>query len=252
MADTILLREEGGVLVIALNRPEVMNALNAALRRELTDALRSATARCVVLTGEGRAFCAGQDLGEADAGLEAERILRDEYVPLLHAIRDCPAPVLAAVNGVAAGAGASLALACDVVVASEAASFSMAFTRIGLMPDMGATWGLPRNVGLARAMGLTLFAEPIPARQAADWGLIWEAVPEEAFTARWRERAAALAGGPAGAFRATRLALRQAFETGLDAQLATEERGQAALAAAPDFQEGVAAFRGRRPPRFPD
>ncbi len=244
---SVTVRVEEGVAVLTLDRPEVMNALNAELRRELTDALRSVDARCVVLTGAGRGFCAGQDLAEAGASLDAERVLAEEYVPLLRAIHDCPGPVIAAVNGVAVGAGASLALACDVVIAAESASFSMAFARLGLIPDAGSTWMLPRNLGLARAMGMALFADPIPARQAAEWGLIWEAVPDEAFDAAWRRRAEALAKGPTLAFWAARAALRGAFEASLGEQLAVEAAHQGRLVQGADFAEGVAAFRERRP-----
>jgi 2-(1,2-epoxy-1,2-dihydrophenyl)acetyl-CoA isomerase len=239
-----------GVAVLTLDRSDVMNALDASLRRELTAALRAVEARCVVLTGAGRGFCSGQDLGEAGAGLDAQRMLAEEYVPLLQAIHDCPAPVIAAVNGVAAGAGASLALACDVVVAAECASFSMAFARLGLIPDAGATWILPRNLGLARAMGMALFADPIPARQAAECGLIWEAVPDEAFEATWRARAKVLAAGPTLAFRAARTAIRGAFETSLGDQLAIEAAHQGRLVRGADFAEGVAAFREKRPATY--
>ncbi|MCE8457611.1 enoyl-CoA hydratase-related protein, partial [Rhodovulum sulfidophilum] len=176
-----------GVAVVTLNRPEVMNALSARMRAEITHAMRAAgqAARVVVLTGAGRAFCSGQDLGDGAniAEIDIERTLRDEYEPMLSAIIDCPVPVIAAVNGAAAGAGANLALAADVVIASEAAVFVQAFTRIGLIPDAGGTYWLPRQVGFARAMGAALFAEPVPARQAVEWGMIWEAVPEEGFEA---------------------------------------------------------------------
>ena len=185
-----------GVAVITLNRPEVMNALNSVMRAELTAAVfASSSARVVVLTGVGRAFCSGQDLTGLTSGgaVDPERTLREEYEPLLRAIVACPVPVIAAVNGVAAGAGASLALAADVVIASEGAVFLQAFTRIGLMPDAGGTWHLPRQIGLARAMGAALFAEPVSARQAMDWGMIWEAVADDRFDLHWRARAAQLA-----------------------------------------------------------
>jgi 2-(1,2-epoxy-1,2-dihydrophenyl)acetyl-CoA isomerase len=174
-----------GVATITLNRPEVMNALNRQLRLDLLAALTRATteARVIVLTGTGRAFCSGQDLTDAEdpTAIDFEATLRDEYEPLLRAIYDCPLPVISAVNGAAAGAGANLALAADVVIATESASFLQAFTRIGLMPDAGGTFWLPRQIGFARAMGAMLFADKITARQAADWGMIWEAVPDDAF-----------------------------------------------------------------------
>ena len=167
-----------------------MNALNTQMRAEITHAVGTAgrEARVVVLTGEGRAFCSGQDLGDrANVGnINLERTLRDEYIPMLMSIVDCPVPVIAAVNGTAAGAGANLALVCDVVIATASASFIQAFSRIGLIPDAGGTWVLPRQVGLARAMGAALFADKISAGRAADWGMIWEAVEDDRFDEVWR------------------------------------------------------------------
>lgn len=251
---TILIEQAGDVTVLRLNRPKLRNALNRQLRAELLAALRAAAgrARCVVLTGAGSGFCSGQDL--ADAGpldaLDLEATLRDEYEPLIAAIADCPVPVIAAVNGVAAGAGANLALACDLVIAAESASFLQAFTRIGLIPDAGGTFWLPRQVGMARAMGAMLLAEPVPARQAADWGMIWEAVPDADFEPRWRARAAALAAGPTVALSALKHALRASPGNGLDAQLALEAQLQGRCGASADFREGVAAFLEKRPARF--
>jgi 2-(1,2-epoxy-1,2-dihydrophenyl)acetyl-CoA isomerase len=249
----VIVEEAGGVRVITLNRPEVMNALNGAMRAGITRALREAgEARVVVLTGAGRGFCAGQDLVDAGPAeeLDLEGVLNREYVPMLRAIRDCPVPVIAAVNGVAAGAGANLALACDVVIASEEASFVQAFTRIGLMPDAGGTWTLPRQVGMARAMGAMLFADKIGARQAADWGMIWEAVPAERFAAAWRARAEALATGPTVAYRGVKAALHASADATLEEQLALEAQLQAGCGASEDFREGVAAFIEKRPTRF--
>lgn len=252
--ETIRYVEEGGIATITLVRPEVMNALNRAMRAEITAAVTGAarTARVIVLTGEGRAFSSGQDLADPALGAEFDvgRVLAEEYEPMLRAIVTVPVPVIAAVNGTAAGAGANLALAADVVIAAESASFLQAFTRIGLIPDAGGTWALPRQVGLARAMGAALFAEKIAARQAADWGMIWEAVPDEAFAARWRARAEALAAGPAQALARVKAAMRASFANGLDAQLALEARLQAECGATSDFREGVAAFLEKRAPRF--
>jgi 2-(1,2-epoxy-1,2-dihydrophenyl)acetyl-CoA isomerase len=167
-----------------------MNALNAQMRAEITDAVTHAgrEARVVALTGTGRAFCSGQDLSDGGnaATLDLERVLREEYVPMLRTITDCPVPTISAVNGPAAGAGANLALAADVVIAAEGAYFLQAFARIGLMPDAGGTWALPRQMGLAKSMGAALFAEPISARQASDWGMIWEYVSDEGFEAHWQ------------------------------------------------------------------
>ena len=251
---TILTTDEGDVTIIALNRPKVRNALSRQLRAELLDALSAAAgrARCVVLTGSGGAFCSGQDL--ADAGpldeLDLEATLRQEYEPLIAAIAECPVPVIAAVNGVAAGAGANLALACDLVIAAESAVFLQAFTRIGLIPDAGGTFWLPRQVGMARAMGAMLLAEPVPARRAADWGMIWEAVPDAEFETRWRARATALAQGPTVALSALKQALRASPGNGLEAQLALEARLQGRCGSSADFREGVAAFLEKRSARF--
>lgn len=251
---TIRVEERDGLALLVLNRPEVMNALSSLLRAELLQALTEVPTRvrAIVLTGEGRGFCSGQDLGDA-RGLDApdfERILREEYEPLLRAIAECPVPTLAAVNGVAAGAGANLALACDVVIAAESASFIQAFTRIGLIPDAGGTWTLPRQIGLARAMGATLFADKVTARQAADWGMIYEAVPDESFAAHWQARAAQLAGGPTTAYRALKQALRASSGNSFEAQLALEARLQGGCGQSADFREGVAAFLEKRPARF--
>jgi 2-(1,2-epoxy-1,2-dihydrophenyl)acetyl-CoA isomerase len=253
MGDLVRVEVEGGVHRITLNRPEVMNALNRNLRRDLTAALIAGhAARVIVLTGAGRGFCSGQDLSDAsgldEAGFEAT--LNDEYVPMIRAITEAPVPVIAAVNGVAAGAGANLALACDLVIAAENAVFLQAFTRIGLIPDAGGTSFLPRRVGFQRAMGAALLAEPVSARQAADWGMIWEAVPEDRFAEVVAARAAKLAAGPTGAYAALKEALRGAFDQSLDAQLAVEARLQGACGASADFREGVAAFLEKRPPRF--
>lgn len=252
--ETIETSQAGGVATIAMNRPAVMNALSSRMRLELAQALRAAaeSARCIVLTGTGRAFCSGQDLQDATniAAVDFERILNEEYVPLLRLITECPVPVIAAVNGAAAGAGANLALACDVVIAAESASFIQAFTRIGLIPDAGGTHWLPRQIGLARAMGAALFAEKISARQAADWGMIWEAVPDEDFAAVVATRAAHLAQGPTLAYRALKQALRGSFDLDLAGALALEARLQGLCGASGDFVEGVTAFLEKRAPRF--
>lgn len=251
---TITCTAEAGVAVITLNRPDVMNALSATLRRELLEAIRhhSATARVLVLTGAGRAFCSGQDLADAAAlgDFDLERVLNEEYVPLLKAITDCPIPTIAAVNGPAAGAGAGLALAADVVIACESASFIQAFTRIGLVPDAGGSYWLPRQIGMARAMGAMLFGEKVSARQAADWGMIWETVPDASFAAHWQARAAHLASGPTVAYSGVKLAVRGSFDNDLDAQLALEARLQGLCGQTDDFREGVAAFLEKRKASF--
>ncbi len=253
MSELVTVEVEGGICRITLNRPEVMNALNRPLRAALTSALLAGhSARVIVLTGAGRGFCSGQDLGDAtgldEAGFEAT--LNDEYVPMIRAIVDAPVPVIAAVNGVAAGAGANLALACDLVIAAESAVFIQAFARIGLIPDAGGTSFLPRRVGVQRAMGAALLAEPVPAARAADWGMIWEAVPDDQFALVVAARAAHLAKGPTGAYAALKQALRGAFDQPLEAQLAVEARLQGVCGASGDFREGVAAFQEKRAPRF--
>ncbi|MBP7002957.1 enoyl-CoA hydratase-related protein [Amaricoccus sp.] len=250
--DTIEYAVEAGVATLTLAREDRLNALNGAMRREIADAVgrAGAEARALVLTGRGRAFCTGQDLGEAGTGLEVGRVLREEYEPMLRAIYACPVPTLAAVNGVAAGAGANLALGCDVAIAAESAVFIQAFARIGLAPDAGGTWWLPRQVGFARAMGAALFAEPVPARQAAEWGMIWQAVADADLADVVGARARQLAAGPTAAYRLIKQGLRRGMENDLDTQLALEAELQAEAGATRDFREAVAAFLEKRPPRF--
>lgn len=242
------------IATIRLNRPKKMNALNRTMRRELVEALSRAPdeARAIMLTGNGRAFCAGQDLGDVErlAELEIVELLREEYEPLIRLIHDGPVPVIAAVNGTAAGAGANLALAADIVIAAQSAEFIQAYARIGLIPDAGGTYFLPRLVGQARAMAASLLAEPIPARTAADWGMIWEAVEDEALATRAIELARRLAMGPGVAYRLMKRALRASSSNDLDAQLALEAEAQAEAAQSRDFMEGVMAFLEKRAPRF--
>ncbi len=254
LCQTISYSLQADVGVIRLNRPEVINALSTQLRAELLAAILHAQteARVLVITGTGRAFCSGQDLADAVAtgNLDLERVLNEEYVPLLKAITDCPIPTIAAVNGAAAGAGAGLALACDVVIAAHSASFIQAFTRIGLVPDAGGSYWLPRQIGMARAMGAMLFAEKVSATDAALWGMIWEAVPDADFAAHWQARAGQLALGPTVAYRGVKQALRGSFANDLDAQLALEARLQGQCGTTQDFREGVAAFLEKRQARF--
>ncbi len=252
--ETILYAVDDGVARVTLNRPDKVNALTARMRRELLHALIRAPreARAVVLTGAGRGFCAGQDLGDAAniAGVDLEGTLRDEYEPLLRAIYDCPVPTLCAVNGAAAGAGANLALAADVVIAARSAVFVEAFTRIGLIPDAGGTYWLPRLVGMPRAMGMCLFAEPIPAGRAADWGLIWEVVEDDQLAPRAQELAGRLAKGPTLAYRLTKQALRESPDNTLDVQLGLEAQLQGQAGRSRDFLEGVTAFLEKREPGY--
>lgn len=251
---TIAITETDGYTVITLSRPDVKNALNTQMRAELLHAMKavSKTARAIVYTGAGDAFCSGQDLSDAKsiAKVNLERTLRDEYVPLLRAIYDCPVPTIAAVNGAAAGAGANLALAADVVIASEKAVFLQAFSRIGLIPDAGGTYWLPRQVGFARAMGAALFAEPVSATQAADWGMIWEAVADDAFEAHWRGRAAKLAAGPTQTYSYAKEAIRDSYNNTLEEQLLVEAKLQGKCGKTRDFREGVMAFLEKRPAEY--
>ncbi|SHG37246.1 enoyl-CoA hydratase-related protein [Cognatishimia maritima] len=248
-----------GVAVLTLNRPEKMNALNAQMRAEITHAVNDIALhghmqgiRVLVLTGAGAAFCSGQDLGDGGnaANLDLERTLRDEYTPMIRAILDCPLPVISAVNGAAAGAGANLALAADVVIATESAVFIQAFARIGLMPDAGGTYMLPRQMGMAKAMGAALFADKISAKQADDWGMIWEYVPDSDFADHWKARAAHLANGPTAAYARIKEAMRTTWTNNLDQQLAHEAKLQGACGKTRDFQEGVVAFLEKRPARY--
>ncbi len=251
---TITLDIQNDVGVITLNRPDLMNALNTQMRLEITQAVKTAesAARCIVLTGAGRSFCSGQDLTDSGlaTSLDFEGTLRDEYVPMLKAIFDCKVPTISAVNGPAAGAGANLALAADVVIASEDAFFLQAFTRIGLIPDAGGTYWLPRQIGSARAMGAALFADKISARQAADWGMIYEAIPAAEFGAYWQTRAAHLAKGPTAAYAHLKTAIRTSFDNTLDEQLALEAKLQGKCGETHDFMEGVTAFLEKRPAVF--
>ena len=251
---TLLFSISEGVATITLNRPDKMNALTTQMRAEIAYAVKQGgkEARVVVITGAGKAFCSGQDLGDraTAASVDLERTLRDEYQPMLRAIIDCPVPTIAAVNGAAAGAGANLALACDVVFASENAYFMQAFARIGLIPDAGGTYTLPRTMGTAKAMGAALFADKISARQADDWGMIWQAVPEAEFDAHWRERAAHLAAGPTAAYAAAKEVIRGSWNNSLEDQLTLEAQEQGKCGKSRDFKEGVLAFTEKRKPTF--
>jgi len=251
---TIKLSVRDDIAVITLNRPDVMNALNTQMRAEITHAVKDAgtSARVLVITGEGRAFCSGQDLGDRanTADIDLERTLRDEYLPMLTAIYECPIPTIAAVNGAAAGAGANLALAADVVIAAESAVFLQAFTRIGLIPDAGGTYWLPRQMGAAKAMGAALFAEPVTATQASDWGMIWEAVPDDGFADHWYGRADKLAKGPTAAYAHVKQAIRGSFDNTLNDQLALEAKLQGECGKTRDFKEGVLAFLEKRPANY--
>lgn len=243
-----------GVAKITLNRPALMNALNRQMRLEITHAFQTAEAgaRAIVMTGAGASFCSGQDLADAAAGgiIDMEGTLNNEYVPMLRAIFDCKIPTICAVNGPAAGAGANLALAADVVIASEDAYFIQAFTRIGLIPDAGGTYWLPRQIGAARAMGATLFADKVSATQARDWGMIYETATADTFQDHVTARAQQLATGPTVAYAQLKQAIRGSFENTLAAQLALEAKLQGVCGETEDFKEGVTAFLQKRAPQY--
>ena len=252
--DAITFEINDGLAVITLNRPDVMNAMNGQMRAEVLHATKRAVAdaRVLVMTGAGKAFCSGQDLGDARKAdqLDLERTLRDEYEPMIEALTSAPIPVIAAVNGAAAGAGANLALAADVVIAAKSALFLQAFTRIGLLPDAGGTFWLPRQIGMARAMGAALFAEPVSASKAAEWGMIWEAVPDASFKAVVQTRAQHLASGPTEGYRLIKKAMRASIDQTLAEQLETEAHLQGKAGRTSDFKEGVMAFLEKRKAQF--
>jgi len=252
--ETILYEATDDVVKITLNRPQVMNGLNAQMRVDLLHAVQHAPldGRVIVFTGAGRGFCSGQDLGDRvnSGDIDMERTLLEEYEPLLNAIYECPIPTISAVNGPAAGAGANLALAADVVIASQSAFFIQAFARIGLLPDAGGTYWLPRQMGFAKAMGAALFADKISADQAESWGMIWESVPDDAFASTVHERASKLANGPTKAYKYIKQAMRASFDNSLADQLALEAKLQGKAGKTRDFTEGVMAFMEKRTPKY--
>lgn len=252
--ETLFYTVDDDIATLTLNRPDVRNGLNSTCRKEMLTAISKAQseARVLVLTGKGKGFCSGQDLSEVEdiRNLDLGKTLREEYEPLLKAIYACKIPTIAAVNGAAAGAGANLALACDVVIAAQSAVFVQAFSRIGLIPDAGGTYWLPRQMGFPRAMGAALFAEPITADQAAKWGMIWEAVPDADFADHIKARVMHLAKGPTGAYTLIKQALRQSFDHDVHQQLALEAELQNIAGRSEDFIEGVIAFLEKRAPRY--
>jgi 2-(1,2-epoxy-1,2-dihydrophenyl)acetyl-CoA isomerase len=254
-ATTIRYALDDGVAAISLNRPDKLNAFVPEMHAELRAAIegaQAAGARAIFLTGEGRGFCAGQDLGQRKGGEmpDLARTLDELYNPLIRAIRSCPLPVVCAVNGVAAGAGMSLALACDIVYAARSATFLQAFVRIGLVPDSGSTWLLPHLAGLARAKGLAMLGDKITAEQAAQWGLIWKVCDDEAVKDEALGLARHLATQPTQALAAIKRLIDSAPGTSLDTQLDRERDAQGALGKSSDYREGVAAFFDKRKPAF--
>jgi 2-(1,2-epoxy-1,2-dihydrophenyl)acetyl-CoA isomerase len=255
----VLVSFDSGVLRITLNRPDKLNALNPEMHKLLRQALERAAeereVRALLLGGAGRGFCAGQDLSERDVSPGAAPIdlsvsLGSYYNPLVRRLRELPKPVVCAVNGVAAGAGANLALACDIVLAARTASFVQSFARIGLVPDAGGTWILPRLVGSARAMGLALLGEKLSAEQAGEWGLIWKVVDDAKLAEESLSLAKALADGPTKGYGLIKKAMRASSVNSLDAQLELERDLQREAGYSEDYREGVTAFKEKRPPRF--
>src|SRR5690348_6748006 len=246
---TILYSLAEGIARVTLNRPDKLNAFNTAMHAELRGALEAARqggARAMILTGAGRAFSSGQDLGDrtvlpGGAPLDLGASIEATYNPLVRALRELPCPVIAAVNGVAAGAGANVALACDLVIAAKSASFVQAFGRIGLLPDSGGTWMLPRLVGIARALGLAFTGERLSAEQAAAWGMIWRCVEDAELGPTVDQLARQLAAAPTLALARTKEAMYGSSSRTLSQQLDIERDMQRELGASADFREGVAA-----------
>ena len=258
--DAFILNEvEQGVMTITLNRPDRLNSFNDLMHQQLaaclTQAERDENVRCLLITGAGRGFCAGQDLNDRnvdpsgpapDLGLSVERF----YNPLVRRLAALPKPVIAAVNGVAAGAGATLALGCDIVLAARSANFVMAFSKLGLVPDCGGSWFLPRVAGRARAMGLALLGEKLSAEPAAQWGMIWQLVEDAELADTSRQLARHLATQPTFGLGLIKKALQASETNGLDAQLDLERDYQRLAGRSDDYREGVSAFLAKRPPQF--
>jgi len=254
----ILVDKRQGYRVITLNRPQRLNSFNEdmhiALKAALDDVEADSTCRAIMITGAGRAFSAGQDLNDRLAK-PGEKVvlgvaLEKFYNPLIRKLRSLPIPVVAAVNGVAAGAGANVALACDIVVAAQSATFLQAFSKIGLVPDSGGTWFLPRLIGPARARGLALLAEPLPAEKAADWGLIWKCFPDDELIGQANEICERFANGPTYGLSLIKQALDASEGNDLSTQLDLERDLQRSAGTSPDYAEGVQAFMEKRAPKF--
>ena len=256
--DTILFSVDGGIARLTLNRPDKLNSFNTQMHaevRQALEALPASGARVLVLTGAGRGFCAGQDLGEravapGSKGVDLGDSIDKYYKPLVLALNNLAMPVIAAVNGVAAGAGANIALACDIVIAARSASFVQAFAKLGLVPDSGGTWTLPRLVGQARALGLTLLGDKLPAETAAAWGMIWQCVDDAQFGPTVDALAKSLAAAPTRGLASTKATIRGSWRHSLSEQLDIERDAQRALGQSADYAEGVAAFGEKRTPRF--
>lgn len=258
MSDTILISDHEDWIEITLNRPDKLNSFNDEMHLALRKAFENAHARqirAVLLTGSGRGFCAGQDLGDRNPSKmgkapDLSETLKTFYHPLIHQIRSLGAPVICAVNGVAAGAGANVALACDIVLASDKAKFIQSFSNVGLIPDAGGTWSLTHLLGEARAKGLALTAEPISAQQAADWGLIWKTYCDESLMDEARALAQRLASGPTIGLSNIKKAIQASRSNTLEEQLELEANLQKTCGESHDYAEGVSAFLEKRKPNF--
>ncbi|WP_324750522.1 2-(1,2-epoxy-1,2-dihydrophenyl)acetyl-CoA isomerase PaaG [Sphingomonas sp. LY54] len=253
--ETIDFKSEDGIARLTLNRPDRLNSFTVQMHEEVRDALdRIGDARVLVLTGAGRGFCAGQDLNDRAVAPGAQVDLGESvekyYNPLIRRLTGLPLPVVARVNGVAAGAGANIAFACDIVIAAKSAKFIQSFANIGLIPDSGGTWVLPRLVGQARALGLALTAEPLPADKAAEWGLIWKAVDDDALDAEVDALASRFATAPTKGLAAIKTMIRESWSHSLDEELDLQRDAMRALGFSDDYREGVAAFMEKRTPKF--
>ena len=256
---SILLEINEGVALLTLNRPANLNSFNAEMHQQMRDALnqvrKDASVRALVITGAGRGFCAGQDLGDRNVAATSEvpdlgESIEKRYNPMLRTLRDLPLPVICAVNGVAAGAGANIALACDITLAARSASFIQAFCKIGLIPDSGGTWTLPRLAGMARAKGMALLGDKIPAEQAESWGMIWQCVDDEKLMEETMKLARHLATQPTKGLALIKRAMNASANNTFDEQLDLERDLQRLAGRTEDYREGVAAFMEKRQPSF--
>lgn len=253
--ESIAVLNENGIARITLNRPDRLNSFTRAMHGELRDALASlGEARVVILTGAGRGFCAGQDLNDRAVApgeaVDLGETVEESWNPLIRTLAELPQPVIARVNGVAAGAGANIALACDLVIAGKSAKFIQSFSALGLIPDSGGSWHLPRLVGQARALGLALTGEPLPADRAAEWGLIWKAVDDDHLDAEVDAVAAKLAALPPLGLAAIKQIIRTSWSRSLDEELDLQRDEMRRLGFTQDYREGVAAFLEKRPANF--
>lgn len=256
MSSTILVEDQGAWVEITLNRPDKLNSFNDEMHLALRSALENAREkRAILLTGAGRGFCAGQDLGDRDPSKmdgppDLGETVENNWAPLVRLIRALNLPVICAVNGVAAGAGSSVALNCDIVLAAQSAKFIQSFGKVGLIPDTGASWHLPKLLGEARAKGLAMLSEPLSAQKAEEWGLIWKTVPDENLMDDARAMAAKLAAGPTFGIAETKQAIQSAAGNDLDQHLDLETEAMRRCGQHEDYSEGVAAFLEKRAPNF--